>query len=294
MIITESKEYILREELSISNEVQEASKKVYNDIQNEFVKYVNKNVYSKSEYIGDRQYFFQIDYNDSNRIFGTVNRIQVIAIDFFDIEEFTKTYAKTNYDSDYQSFPQSNNFIIEVVLPAFNGIINEEYAIRVLSHELLHAYQDAKIHFMTTQINYNIAQKVQNTSSNLSVIAFCKLFYLLDRKEIEANMHSLFNELVKKKLDSYEETYIYMKHNSDIKQLIKYINNIDRNGIIELETAFKMPYDKLLSIINKNMEYYKYRVGKILTKYKLYLNKINKNINEHLKDLTLKLNMGII
>ena len=285
MLITEMKEYILREELSISNEVQEASEKIYNDIQSVFIKYVKNNPQSKSEYIGDRQYFFNINYNDNERIFNTINRIKVIAIDFLNIEEFTTTYPKTNYDSDYQSFPQTNNFIIEVVLPAFNGIINEEYAIRVLSHELLHAYQDSKIHFMTRQINYNIAQKLQNASSNQSVISFCKLFYLIDRKEIEANMHSLYNELIKKKLDSYEDSYVYNKIDKLIKVYMEYINNIDRNGIIELESEFKIPYDKLLNIINKNIEYFYYRVGKIFTNYKLYMNKVFKNINEEMKYL---------
>lgn len=252
------KEFLF-EELSISDEVVNVSEKITQEILKE------------SESLSWSKYKdFQ------------VKNITITIIKDFDLDviivKLINLTSKEEYNLYINSFQNEychkSTFginMLNLVLPCINGIYCAEYSNGVIQHEVEHAYQIFKRNGFKDDLFYNVANEL--TCSNNEVEKnIGMIIYYLDKREIDANANSLFNNLKSMNILNREEInktqgfgeYMFIK--SIIEE---YINDDNLNAI---SPFFKVSSNKLKKYIEIQNKYLRIKFGKVIQNH---FNKIN-------------------
>ena len=273
----------LLEELSVSPEVSEMSNKLYDDLLPVFKQKRDRRNPTMIGNIFNRTYNIDIDYSN-NKIFGLVNKVTYTIYDLKNYDELDAYYNYIFLRSGYNNDDKDNILIYATVL-SYDGEIDKQYFVRVLSHELMHAFQDEKILYFETSDLYQKATNIGLFTNNENIRNLGYLIYLLDKREIDANMQSIYNEMVTKKLNSYDESTVYIVKKSHIDLCYNIYKSMPKEEIEEALNIFQISQTKLNHLIKTGIEYFNYRVGKVYTNYLMDKNNKIKEELDRMKQL---------
>lgn len=267
----------LLEELSVSPEVSSMTEKLYNDLLPIFKEKRDRRNPMMYGNIFSRSYNIDIDYSN-DKIFGLVNKITYLIYDMKSYDEVDAYYHKMFFRSGYDNDDKNNIFIYATVL-SYNGEIDKQYFVRIISHELMHAFQDSKILYFQTSNLYQKATNISLFTKNENIRNLGYLIYLLDKREIDANMQSIYNEMKTKNLETYKESSVYKMKKEHINICHNIYKSMPNDEIQEALNIFGISLSKLNHIIEIGIEYFNYRVGKV---YTFFLMNKNNKIKEEL------------
>lgn len=128
----------LLEELSVSPEVSSMTEKLYDDLLPIFKEKRDRRNPMMYGNIFSRSYNIDIDY-PNDKIFGLVNKITYLIYDMKSYDEVDAYYHKMFFRSGYDNDDKNNIFIYATVL-SYNGEIDKQYFVRILSYNLMKLY----------------------------------------------------------------------------------------------------------------------------------------------------------
>lgn len=262
----------LLEELSVSPEVSSMTEKLYDDLLPIFKEKRDRRNPTMYGNIFSRSYNIDIDYSN-DKIFGLVNKITYLIYDMKSYDEVDAYYHQMFFRSGYDNDDKNNIFIYATIL-SYNGEIDKQYFVRILSHELMHAFQDSKILYFQTSNLYQKATNISLFTKNENIRNLGYLIYLLDKREIDANMQSIYNEMKTKNLETYKESSTYKMKKDHINICYNIYKSMSNEEIQEALNIFGISLSKLNHLIEIGIEYFNYRVGKVYTSF--LMNKNNK------------------
>lgn len=211
---------ILKEELSVSEDVIKATYELVKEINNQLDN-------SKwQEYEGTKRMGFFFIPKFTNSVFN-LDVVNGFIIDTGTYENYTKRYNEIQRAAYYA---RTNTMFINV--PYFDGKIYYDGLIPMIAHELEHKYQDA----LSNGLQYGkMVVSGERIMANFKEWSdeYCLGYalYYLSKNEIDANCHRLAMELKKKKIkdmDGYKKTRsVWEKDN-----VRKMVENVKANPAI--------------------------------------------------------------
>lgn len=211
---------ILKEELSVSEDVIKATYELAKEINNQLDD-------SKwQEYEGTKRIGFFFTPKFTNSVFN-LDVVNGFIIDTGTYENYTERYNEIQRATYYV---KTNTMFINV--PYFDGKIYYDELIPIIAHELEHKYQDA----LSNGLQYGkMVVSGERIMANFKEWSdeYCLGYalYYLSKNEIDANCHRLAMELKKKKIkdmDGYKKTRsVFEKDN-----VRKMVDNVKENPAI--------------------------------------------------------------
>ena len=250
------KKDLIFEKLSISDTVLEESNRIKRIIISDLN--LNKDNFIR-QWVIDEDFVYRlekyIELNNGDYIFDKINKIHYIVVNFENEEAFRKHFAYFNFGGQLNL--DSN--ILTIVFFEINDEINHKFLNSTLYHEIHHMYQDM-LYDNGTQISdlYKSAMKIINSDYHKrhSVeYELASLIYFFDKKEIEANMESLYQELINDDGDTKRNNVLLdFERLKDIFSFYKSAN-FDESLNKICEFYFNIPLKKLTNYVEKRIEY---------------------------------------
>lgn len=270
------KKDLIFEELSVSDEVNNVGNSVISSIidkiQNDIGTYHQHGVLCK-----------QCNLYYSKPLFDLVSKIHIDIFFFKDKESVRKYYL------DYDLGGEFDKDNMELMAKGY-GIgddINLEYLKGVLFHELKHAYQASLyttapsvpniLQIATTIISSDIYNK------NNLIYQLSRLIYYFSKKEIDANIESLYQELKETKPNDVKEFLSqaineYEYHKALYDDCKSYI--ADDSTINTIYQIYGKTFKQLMRYVQNGISYFEIRKRKV---YMKYINDTKKIYNESQK-----------
>lgn len=259
-MMEETKELIF-EELSVSDKVTEAIDCIEPLLLREIeVTESSSHQLSHFEYCRKKEGFLWFD----DPIFGIVNDIS-FAIYLFDSKE---QFYDNIYKFDFGGETNMQEGIISLVLFGIGDSVEEKYLREFLVHELHHVFQMSLIKNAEGSIS-NLYKSALNVFSDKyaqkNVREVAEMIYFLDKKEIDANMQSIHQDLSNDGAKSHvlED---YEKIVSILENYSYYVGDDKFNKLIG--NAFGLSFRKIHSYLEKQRCYFERKKRKVFQKLK--------------------------
>lgn len=251
---------LLFEELSISSEVDQ----IGNELTQQIVDKLSKDEGHYQHLIGGINFLSkQIYVVPSNIIFGSIYNIEVYEYVFEDENQALLAYDKIDVGGD---FDEKNGTILIHFLS-----LGKEHNIKMmrsfLYHELKHAYQAS---LYTTETTSNVLQIATTIVSKPYLYQnylyeFSRLIYFFSKKEMDANMETLYQELIAKDSDDVNILKEYMLYLQLYEECQHYI--ADDNVCNTLYETYGKTFKQLMFYIKHGIQYFENKKRKVLMKY---------------------------
>lgn len=251
---------LLFEELSISSEVD----KIGNELTKQIVDKLSKEEGKYQHFIGGITFLSkQIYVVPKNMIFGPIYNIEVYEYIFENENQALLAYDKIDVGGD---FDEKNGTILIHFLS-----LGKEHNIKMmrsfLYHELKHAYQAS---LYTTKAASNVLQIATTIISKPYlylnyVYEFSRFIYFFSKKEMDANMETLYQELIAKDSDDVNILKEYMLHLQLYEECQHYI--ADGNVCNTLYETYGKTFKQLMFYIKHGIQYFENKKRKVLMKY---------------------------
>lgn len=258
---------LLFEELSISSEVD----KIGNELTQQIVDKLSKDEGKYQHFIGGITFLSkQVYVVPKNMIFGSIYNIEVYEYIFDDENQALLAYDKIDVGGD---FDEKNGTILIHFLS-----LGKEHNIKMmrsfLYHELKHAYQAS---LYTTEATSNVLQIATTIISKPYlylnyVYEFSRLIYFFSKKEMDANMETLYQELIAKDSDDVNILKEYILHLQLYEECQHYI--ADDNVCNTLYETYGKTFKQLMFYIKHGIQYFENKKRKVLMKYMNYRKRI--------------------
>lgn len=270
------KKDLIFEELSVSDEVNNVGNSVISDtldkIQNDIGTYHQHGVLRK-----------QCNLYYSKSLFDLVSKIHIDIFFFKDKESIRKYYLEYDLGGEFDK----DNMELTVKGYGIGDEINLEYLKGVLFHELKHAYQASL--YTTAQSVPNILQIATTIISsdiynkNNLIYLLSRLIYYFSKKEIDANIESLYQELKETKPNDVKEFLSqtineYEYHKALYNDCKSYI--ADDSTINTIYQIYGKTFKQLMRYVQNGISYFEIRKRKV---YMKYINDTKKIYNESQK-----------
>lgn len=245
---------ILKEELSVSEDVIKATYELVKEINNQLDD-------SKwQEYDGTKRIGFFFTPKFTNEIFN-LNSVSGFIIDAGTYESYTERYNEIQRAAYYV---KTNTMFINA--PYFDGKIHYDGLIPIIAHELEHKYQDALSNVLCYGKMVESGKKIMADFKEWSD-EYCLGYalYYLSKSEIDANCHRLAMELKKKKIkdmDGYKKTRsVWEKDN-----VRKMVENVKANpAIIEnCKEYFECTPNVIIKYLDTQLGYLERKFRKVV------------------------------
>lgn len=251
---------LIFEELSISNEVNDKTNEIKELILNELDK-VEINNYNMFQ-IPTK--FIEIELKQP--IFDICNKIHVLVYYFKDKTEYINNYNRLDIGGEFSI----TETCLKLKIVAIDNVINNKMLISMLKHELHHIFQENLIH--DNGHLSDLYQKALYVITNylkfpIFINRLAKIIYFLDKKEIDANMQSYYQEL-KREQGNTERNNILRQYEivtSDFEQFKELC--LDEEYRKEVLETFGVDSRKLRKYIENMISYFNTTKSKVLTKY---------------------------
>jgi hypothetical protein len=270
------KKDLIFEELSVSDEVNNVGNSVISDIidkiQNDIGTYHQHGVLCK-----------QCNLYYGKPLFDLVLKIHIDIFFFKDKESVRKYYLEYDLGGEFDK----DNMELTVKGYGIGDNINLEYLKGILFHELKHAYQASLyttapsvpniLQIATTIISSDIYNK------NNLIYLLSRLIYYFSKKEIDANIESLYQELKETKPNDVKEFLSqtineYEYHKALYNDCKSYI--ADDSIINTIYQIYGKTFKQLMRYVQNGISYFEIRKRKV---YMKYINDTKKIYNESQK-----------
>lgn len=246
---------ILKEELSVSEDVIKATYELVKEINNQLDD-------SKwQEYDGTKRIGFFFTPKFTNEIFN-LNSVSGFIIDAGTYENYLAMFDKIIEASYYNN---TNTIFINV--PYFGDKIYYEALIPTIAHELEHKYQDALSNGLQYGKMVEMGKKIMaNFRAWSDEYCLGYALYYLSKQEIDAKCHQLAMELRKKKIEDikgYRSTYTVATKNN----MHKIVENIKENPeIIEhCKEYLFCPPNSVIKYLDAQLGYLERKFRKVVS-----------------------------
>ena len=258
---------ILKEELSISNDVNNITSKIKSIISNDYKQ--NKDNYSKYKTIDNNLDFvffneIVVKYNDIN--------INILYHVLITNDEKTFNYYKVKYPSKSSTY----GFNLILFITAYNGYINWKNNSMSLQHEVEHLYQSYKMKKPILSDDkmkeYTIIDTLTNSNNFYDkVIGFTYYYYF--KVEKNAIINGLYREIMDANQFALFEDPLNIIKNSpyynNINLIKSVINNNDKLPLIVLSLSkINKTLKSYLRVANRMIDEYTKAFGRLLYKSK--------------------------
>ena len=258
---------ILKEELSISNDVNNITSKIKSIISNDYKQ--NKDNYSKYKTIDNNLDFvffneIVVKYNDIN--------INILYHVLITNDEKTFNYYKVKYPSKSSTY----GFNLILFITAYNGYINWKNNSMSLQHEVEHLYQSYKMKKPILSDDkmkeYTIIDTLTNSNNFYDkVIGFTYYYYF--KAEKNAIINGLYREIMDANQFALFEDPLNIIKNSpyynNINLIKSVINNNDKLPLIDLSLSkINKTLKSYLRVANRMIDEYTKAFGRLLYKSK--------------------------
>lgn len=270
------KKDLIFEELSISDEVNNVGNNVVRSIFDKLKKDVG--IYCQHGVLRK-----QCDLYYDEALFGLVFKIHVEIFFFKDKESVRKYYLDFDLGGEFDK----NNMEIDVKTYGIGDEIDFENLKGTLFHELKHAYQESLYNTAPSIPNifqiatYIISNDAYSKSHGLYEIS--RIIYYFSKKEIDANIESLYQEIKENKPTSLKEfisqtlsEYEYHKALYDDCKL----HIVDKQTIDTIYQTYGKTFKQLMRYVQNGINYFDTRKRKVFMKY---INNTKKIYNESQK-----------
>ena len=271
-IIRESIDKLIKEELSVSENLIKGVSSCTERIIKRFVDYygnegeLNGNVITK--------FIDSINFGE----YGSID-CYITIIDFPSKEEMVNGFKMYGFGGEVDQI----NYRINISIMSVHKGINKEFLYNTLFHESEHAYQflrnNKELH--SVESAYNKAVKVLENGNNEyfsdELVTIARLLYYFSKTEIEANINGLYGELVHNGC-KLSETNFKVNFDLHIDLFKKFVETYNKNDFSEAFLYFNTTYNKLFRFVKKQEKYIIYRVRKV---YQKAFNDSNNVINEN-------------
>ncbi len=251
---------LLFEELSISSEVD----KIGNELTQQIVDKLSKNDGIYMSFGMQFRYLTKEIYVvPKSIIFNSVYNIEVREYIFENENQALQVYENINIGGDFDE----KNGTIHIYFISLGKEHNIKMMRSFLYHELKHAYQAS---LYTTEATSNVLQIATTIISKpylyLSyVYEFSRLIYFFSKKEMDANMETLYQELIAKNSDDVNMLKEYMLHLQLYEECQHYI--ADDNVCNTLYETYGKTFKQLMYYIKHGIQYFENKKRKVLMKY---------------------------
>ena len=265
IIYNELKE-VLKEELSINNEVINISKKIFEEIKNNYLK-------SHKDNIDDGIYLYSSSFYESvlNKKFSVRYNIY----NFLDINVFNKKNKSYNITEGVSACLEGGIFIMMRVNGyCISGNLKEELLMDTIMHEVEHIFQQIKAgKTLPTDGLYNkYAQPKYIYSENELERIVSNLIYLTDKFEIDGMVNGLYGELKNIggegiAIEGLKKTYTYEKY-KEVFELFEKLKMFEISKINKILSDEGFNYIQFIKKIEWGKRYFINKIGKVFFKYK--------------------------
>lgn len=257
------KKDLIFEELSISDEVDNVGKYVISDILDKIRN--NSGTYHQHGVLHK-----QCDLYYSKPLFNLVLKIHIDIFFFKDKESVRKYYLEYDLGGEFDK----DNMELTVKGYGICDEINLEYLKGVLFHELKHAYQTSL--YTTAPSVPNILQIATSIiSSDIYnkgniVYLLSRLIYYFNKKEIDANIESLYQELKETQPNNVKEFMSqtlseYEYHKALYNDCKSYV--ADDSTINTIHQIYGKTFKQLMRYVQNGIGYFEIRKRKVYMKY---------------------------
>lgn len=261
---------LIFEELSISDEVL----KIGNVLKTKIIEEINK---EEGQYLYNANRANVLIKNTrihlDESVFGIVDNIYAQVIFFTSKEDYTKSFYSHNFGGQ----TNLNDKTIFLTLFGIENEINEAFLTSVLNHELKHCLQESL--YLSPDISklYKKALFVMNKADFFGehLVKIARLIYFFDKNEINANMESLYQELIGMNdihLQSVPILNEYEKHKLMLSDLNDYL--FDDLIVFQVQDFFGKSLKEIINYLKHRVEYFEIRKRKVIWKYKEYINRL--------------------
>lgn len=196
----------------------------------------------------------ELDLSGGQEVFGTINKIVAQVVYFDSNEDMKENFSKFKY----RNYTDFNNSLIYL---SFYGIGEEENQVMLnsmLFHEVHHVFQQTfygkskivgDLYKKATEILEGGLSKYSQT-----VLDLAKIIYFFDKREVDANMQSLYQELV----TNNNENGRVMNDFYLIEDILNFYSSYSFSEELQQAAldAFNTPLKKLLNYAKHREKYF--------------------------------------
>lgn len=274
---------LLFEKLSINDSVQDEEKRIYNIIMNQL-----EQLSWNQDRMGHTLWLTYKETNivlDEEPIFNLYSNIHVKIYNFETVEQLRELWQDIQIGGNCDL----NNKELSIISFALNGVINENYLHNILAHECKHIFHESL--YSLSKIVGNLYQKslsiMEDPNADMKYPKMIKqlayLIYYFDKVEIDANMESLYKELMHFGNGEKENPQTNVLATFEASKVIYdeiYQSRFNKIFCQIVQDIFGLTLKQILHYIQKRIYYFNAKIKRVVKRYrydkKLKENMINK------------------
>ena len=192
-------------------------------------------------------------------VFGEDIIIIIGIYNWFSEEDFKKYFGTINI-----SYFNHTKQQLVITGYAINGVLDENHVKTILTHELMHIYQDKQKNGVSNdKLNniYKIAVNKYGKTYDKTEFLLSELIYKTSKKEVDANVNMFYKELCERNIQNLEQAYDLYSYKQVINLCKSYNNLFVNSDDYKIYNVYEISDFQLKKLVSGNLNYMIHKYG---------------------------------